>query len=264
MTMFDTLAICLRSTPYREADRIVTLYSAAHGELRAIAKGVKKPPGKLAGVCEPLTLNHVYLVRGKSLHTVTGYQRMESFRTLRGSLERMAAGSACTDVVRLLGRENDPDSHAVYNLLAETLKALDIDDGQHWIASSLRFHVGLLDLSGYLPRFDRCVVCASPLDGDRAGHYPFFLELGGLACEGCQSMVTGSRRVNVSTATLHLLEAPDNATLYDYAFRAHRFLGWYWGVRMEQDLKSFDFLLQMIATAHGEGSAADVGTAERV
>ncbi len=245
MQNFDTHAISLRATPFQEADQIVSFYTAEHGELRAVVKGVKRPTSKLAGACEPLTLNRVILARGKTLHTVCSYERIESFSTMRADLERMAAGTVCTEVIRLTAREEDPDSDSIYALLANTLHRLDQPEVP-WIESSLLFHTLMLQLAGYLPMFDRCISCDHALDLDGTPYYPFFLSQGGFLCRDCYPMTKDPHRVNVSTTTLKLLMRPEDTSLYGNAVKAHRFLAYTWGHRLERPVKSFDFLFQLV------------------
>lgn len=245
MTTFSTLAISLKATPFKETDQVVAFYSAEHGELRAIAKGVKKPTSKLAGSCEPLTLNQIYLAKGKNLHTVCHYERVESFSNLRQDLERLAVGTTCTDVVRFLGRENDPDSQMVYHLLAQTLTQLD-NLQVPWIQTSLEYHLHMLRLAGYLPVFTHCVTCHEGLAVETAPHFPFSLELGGFLCATCEVIHQQMKLVNTSAKTMQLFQAPNNEAFYENAFKAHRFLAYYWSHRLERELKSFSFLLRLL------------------
>ncbi len=245
MTTFDTLAICLKATPFREADQIVTFYSAQFGELRAIAKGVKKPTSKLAGACGALTLNHIYLAEGKNLHTVCHYQRVESFNLLRQDIECLAVGTVCTDIVRLLGREADPDSQVIYDLLALTLRNLDNPE-LSWIPSSIDFHKEMLKIAGYFLDFTRCASCEQVLDLDHSPYYPFFFSLGGFICSHCESHLKDPHRVNVSSKTLQLFGMPENEAYFENAIKAHRFLAYHWHHRIERPINSFDFLFHLI------------------
>ena len=45
-------AIILRSIDYQDSSKIITALSQTHGKIALIAKGVKKPKSKLAGVIE--------------------------------------------------------------------------------------------------------------------------------------------------------------------------------------------------------------------
>lgn len=248
MTQFDVHAISLKTTPFQETHMVVSFYTAEHGEVRAVAKGVKRATSKLAGACEALTLNHVYLARGKSLDTLCHYDRLHSFNAMRGDLERMAAATACTEVVRILGRENDPDSHAVYHLLASTLGHFD-DTGRPWVQTSLQFHLQMLKLAGYLPWFTHCVSCESALDLFALRYFPFYLSHGGFLCRACATAFSHVPHVDVSTRTMRLLGNPEALEDEEATPKAHRFLAYYWGQRLERPLKSFDFLFQLLPSA---------------
>jgi DNA repair protein RecO (recombination protein O) len=244
MTMFDIKAISLRTTPFREHDRIVSFYSAEHGELRAVAKSVKKPTSKLAGACEPLTLNHVYLARGRSLHTLCHYERLESFPEIRQDLTRLAIASICTEVIRFCGQENDQDSPLIYEQLALTLRSLNQPE-MPWVMSSIRFHIGMLALNGYLPSFRDCVQCNHPLNLDELSYFPFSPMQGGFLCQSCHGLRSHVHAVNVSTQTIRLFLTPDDPEFSENTLKAHKFLAYYWESRLERPLKSFDFLFQM-------------------
>lgn len=246
----------MRATPYREADLVLVLYTAEHGQLSAIAKGVKKPAAKLAGACEPLTLNRLMLARGKSLHTVCHYERMASFNRMRGDLERMAAASVCTDLLWHLGRAHDPESEVVFTLLSQTLEGLDTPQ-EPWISHSLGFHIHMLGIAGYLPDLEHCVHCQEVLPVETEHYFPFSLLLGGFLCRSCGALTTSSQRVNVSSATIRLMRHPDDTDLYANALKAHRFLAYYWGHRLDRPLKSFDFLFDLLEqqAPAGEGQS---------
>ncbi len=260
MTTFETNAICLRTTPFREADLIVTFFSAEHGILRAIAKGIKKSTSKMAGACEPLTLNHLQLASGRNLHTLCHYDRLESFPHLRLDLEKLAVGSICVEIVRLLGRENDPDSRDIYLRLAEALHQLD-QQQTPWISVSLHFHLAMLEQAGYLPPLAQCVHCETGLPLDELPYFPFALEAGGLLCRQCAGHFMHQHRVNVSSNTIRLLLSPTDNRFFGNAVRAHKFLNYYWGHRLETQLKSFDFLFQLLDQRHHHDDQALLATA---
>ena len=180
--------------------------------------------------------------QGRNLNTVCHYDRLESFNYLRGDLDRLAVGSVCTDVIRLLGRENDPESAAIYALLAETLRRLN-DPEQPWQAVSLQFHTDMLRIAGYLPEFTRCLHCESALELEETSHYPFYLALGGFLCRSCHLHSTHAQRVNVSTKTLQLLTSPETPALYGNAVKAHRFLAYYWGTPFGASREKFRFFI---------------------
>jgi len=223
----------------------VWFYTDTHGQIRAVAKGIKRPTSKLAGATIPLTLNHLELQQGKDLHTLRVYDRLASFHHLHQDIERLAVGTTLTDVLHHLGQENDEDSAAIYSLLKWALEGLD-NKNEPWVATSISFHLQLLNIAGFLPHFKSCVTCDEMLALDDHEYFPFSMGLGGFLCFGCRYQAQGASLVNMSTRTIQLFLDPHNQTLSSQTVKAHRFLAFYWGQRLERNLKSFDFLYQLL------------------
>ena len=47
MAFYKTRAISLKTAPFAEADKLVTLFTRDHGKIRAIAKGARRVPSRL-------------------------------------------------------------------------------------------------------------------------------------------------------------------------------------------------------------------------
>src|SRR5438094_731485 len=63
-------AIVLKGMDLGEADRIITLYTRSFGKVRAVAKGARRPTGRLAGHVEPLAHSVFQLAKGRALKTL--------------------------------------------------------------------------------------------------------------------------------------------------------------------------------------------------
>src|SRR5438093_11062967 len=97
-----------------EADRIVTLYSRDVGKIRAGAKGVRRTTSRSAGHLEPFTLSDVLFAVGRELDVISQADTLESFRTIRESLELATHAYYLTEVVDLL-TEDRHENRAVYD-----------------------------------------------------------------------------------------------------------------------------------------------------
>ena len=71
MPSYRAHALVLRKTKLGETDAIVTLLAEDGRELRAVAKGLRKPGSKLGGVLEPFTEVSLLLHTGRSLDVVS-------------------------------------------------------------------------------------------------------------------------------------------------------------------------------------------------
>ncbi len=71
MKSYRDEAIVLRTHKLGEADRIITLLTAEHGQVRAVAKGVRKTTSKFGARVEPFSVIDAQLHRGRTLDTLT-------------------------------------------------------------------------------------------------------------------------------------------------------------------------------------------------
>ena len=194
----DTPAFVLRTRPFGESDRIVTLLTARHGKLSGIAKGAKNSRRRFAGTLEPFV--HIRAVfRQRASSDLVFLLRCELLAALRGfsrDLDRFAAGSYVLELTDRLvfGRESGAD---VYQLLHEALTLLDHGTAVSPVLRAFELH--MLAATGYAPALDRCRAC-----GTRAADV-FFLddERGGLACRRCVSV--GRLVKPVAAATMQAL-----------------------------------------------------------
>jgi len=175
-------AVVLRSIRYGEADRVLHLYTADHGRLGAIAKGVRRPRSRFGGRLEPFFRLQIMLHQGRGdLHTVTGAETVAAHPRLREHAAALdAAARACDAVARLFG---DGDPHpAVYALLCNELALLDSRPDRAGRANQLAFRLKLLVASGLAPVLAHCASC-----GERDHLSGFSGAAGGVVCSACEA-----------------------------------------------------------------------------
>src|SRR6185369_2515779 len=117
-----TPALVLRTRPYGESDRIVTLITEQHGKLTGIAKGAKNSRRRFGGTLEPFVLIRA-VFRQRSSSDLVFLLRCELIGTLRAftrDLDRFAAGSYVLELTdrMVVGRESGKE---VYTLVHEAL-----------------------------------------------------------------------------------------------------------------------------------------------
>ena len=83
MKSYRDEAIVLRTHKLGEADRIITLLAAEHGQVRAVAKGVRKTTSKFGARVEPFSVIDAQLHRGRTLDTLTQVASITPTCTLR-------------------------------------------------------------------------------------------------------------------------------------------------------------------------------------
>ena len=179
---FKTEAVVLRSLRLGEADRVLHLFSADHGRLGAVAKGVRKVRSRLGGRLEPLSRVNLVLHEGRGdLHTVTSVDTVRSHASLREHREPLERGSAACHAVLRLFDSAEPNP-AAYNLLCRELALLDSDPAAASRAQALAFRAKLLLAAGFAPELASCASC-----GEGDGLSGFSPAAGGVVCSSCES-----------------------------------------------------------------------------
>jgi DNA repair protein RecO (recombination protein O) len=168
-----------------EADRVLHLYTEAHGRVGAVAKGVRKTMSRFGARLEPLSHVELVLHRGRGeLETVTAAQLVHSHRETREDYYRFSVGMIGAEAMLRLFSEEEANERAFTALT----RFLDLLDGTPHTAErpaldplGLAFQLKLLWLAGYLPHVTACAECGS--EGVAlVGYSP---RAGGAVCERC-------------------------------------------------------------------------------
>ena len=104
-----TTAIVIDRTKLGESDLILTLLEADGSQGRAVAKGARKPGGRLAARVQLFCELDLLLALGRNLDVVAEAQLTEPHSTLRGDLARVSAASVVCEVARLTSFPDAPD-----------------------------------------------------------------------------------------------------------------------------------------------------------
>ena len=162
-----------------EADRIITLYTPAHGKIKAVAKGIRKPASRKAGHLELFTRVDLMVAQGRSLDVISQAQMMDAFLPLRTDLIRATYGAHFVELLDAFTEEGD-DNPGLYGLLVSGLRWLCTTSDLSRTARYYELHI--LDSAGYRPEFSQCVGCGNmlkPLD-------QFYSPVeGGVICPDC-------------------------------------------------------------------------------
>lgn len=189
---YRTRAIVLDRTALAEQDLILTLLSADGSERRAVAKGGRKPGGRLAARSELFGEIDVLLAQGRNLDIVSEANVVDAHPRLRGDLERVSAASAICEVARLTCFA-DAEDPFLYPLCSRALKACEQADGQTQLDLCVAAYVfKVLAHGGWRPELRACVLCGD----DDTSH--FSVAAGGALCASCAKDVEGATEVSRS------------------------------------------------------------------
>ena len=180
--MFNTTkALVLREVRYKEADRMLTLFTSADGKITAKARGALRKGSKTAAATQQLTYGEMTLFGNRGKWTVNEATVIEPFSGLRTDIADFALGCYFAECLEALSVEDQPDA-ALLQLGLNSLYALSkkMYPPRHIKAA---FELRLMCLAGYEPNLSACAVC-----GSEAPEEPLLsLADGRISCRRCRN-----------------------------------------------------------------------------
>jgi len=180
MASYSVRALVLRKTKLGETDVIVTLLAEDGRQLRAVAKGQRKPGSRYGGRLEPYCVVDLLVHEGRSLDVVTEAETCESFAALREDFDRSTAAAVVADILDKTSQEGQTEER-VFGLALATLGAMADSPVEALPALVSGFIAKALAMQGYRPELEACACCAEEATGGRG----FSLRAGGVVCPSC-------------------------------------------------------------------------------
>lgn len=186
---FPTTAIILNRRDYREADRLVSVYTPAYGRLTLLARGARKLGSKLAPHLEPISVSSLLVVKGKGFDYVGAALMTKPLLGVKQDLNKLYFAGQALRRFNLLVKEGERDPE-LFVWLEKWLLSLDsASDGTTLNKEDGRFRLALFSwrlfaLLGYGPQLQVCVACGQNLP---SGKNNFALDKGGLICATCSA-----------------------------------------------------------------------------
>ena len=169
-------AVVLRTHPLGEADRIITLLTKERGQIRAVAKGVRRTKSRFGARLEPFMVVDVQCYEGRNLDTVTQAESLATYgQTIARDYTVYTAATVMVETAERLTEEHEPSTQQ-YLLLVGALRSLgggEHDPGLVLDAYLLRS----LAVAGWAPSFYDCAKCGGP-----GPHSAFNIAAGGAVC----------------------------------------------------------------------------------
>ena len=185
MPSYSARGLVLKKTKLGETDLIVTLFAETGQQIRAIAKGARRPGSKLGSHLELYSVVDLLLHTGKSLDIITEAKSWVTNEACRRDIEHSAAAAVVVELLDKVSRDNDVEAR-LFSLSLEALRCIgDVDRcGLELIAAAhiLKTSAQL----GYRPALDSCAVCGSSMTIKEGLQYPFSMLEGGIQCPSCR------------------------------------------------------------------------------
>jgi len=149
MRSFKTEGIVIRRKNFREADRIVTIFTKSRGKIKIKASGVRKITSRRSPHIELLNYSIFNLHQSPSstsLPVLTEVESLENFSVLKKDLKRMGVAFHFCELVDSLCAENQ-ENEEIFNLLQQALTTISKHNDLDLV--SYRFELKLLKLLGF-------------------------------------------------------------------------------------------------------------------
>ena len=119
-------AVVLRTYRLGEADRIIVMLTRSHGQVRAVAKGVRRTTSRFGARLEPFSMVDVQLHRGRSLDVVAQVETLHPFaRAIAGDYAVFTCASTMVETAERLTQDDglvavEPARHHVPSRISIT------------------------------------------------------------------------------------------------------------------------------------------------
>ena len=205
-------ALVLREVRYKEADRILTLFTYDRGIVTAKARGAVRKSSRIAAATQQLTLSEMDFFENKGKLTVQEAVVKEPFEGLRMNFENYALGCYFAECIEAFVQEEQPDADA-FQLILNSLYAVS-----HELCSPLlvkaAFEIRLMCLMGYAPDLSGCCYCGKtdpvlPVLGVQSGH---------ICCRECRKngLGEGMYLCNASLGAMRYIAAAPAKRLFSF------------------------------------------------
>lgn len=154
-----TDAIVLKQSDYRERDVLLCVFSREYGKMNFVAPGARKISSRNAMNLLPYSEVQILFDyrEGKSMFRLQTANTISMFRRLRADLAASAAAGVVCETADALSVPMEGDSSCEYELLRQSLAALDEGHDPGTVLSL--YLADMLRLFGSAPEVDGCTVC---------------------------------------------------------------------------------------------------------
>jgi DNA repair protein RecO (recombination protein O) len=195
--------VVLKTTPLRESDLLVTLYTATHGRVAAVARGARKSQRRFAGALQLLVLGRYQLGRRPrgELWGLDSAEVEREWTQLAADVFAVAHASYIAELVTSLMPAESPEPH-VLDVIVALWESLA--EGGPSPAALRAVEIELLDVAGHRPALDACAACGAT---DLEVGAMFDPTRGGAICKRCAATSRTAGVRPLETGTLAYLRA---------------------------------------------------------
>lgn len=181
--MSETITgIVLNSIDYKDADKLLTIYSLEYGKITSVLKGCKKPNAKLKFAFQPFCFAEFEINAKGDFLTVTNAELKESFFSITEDYSKFQVGCEILKIVNKTAMQNVANPQLFICILKAFNLLANYSDVSHELIYA-KFLTEFLSASGYAINTKKCAGCGMDI---KTKHF-FNYSSGGIVCVACKN-----------------------------------------------------------------------------
>lgn len=179
--------IVLRKTKLKESDLILTLMAQDGRQIRAVAKGARKPTSSFAARLDLFSNARVLFASGRNLDIVKEARLVDAHEPLRCDIALSACASPMAELLTRATQDELPVPR-LFDMTQAAFTALEEAQGTVRLLLLAAYLLKACALLGFRPILSQCTSCGCPLDAvgaPQAAGLHFSPRAGGVLCGTC-------------------------------------------------------------------------------
>ena len=173
--------IVLKSTDYKDSDKLVTIFSADLGLIDARVRGVKKNKAKLTFAVQPFAFVEFMLIKSGNFYTCINATSIDQFYNITLDFDNYIFMLACLEICLKTVQKNDQNTE-LFLLLLNSLKLVCYDSVNSMYVF-IKFMLESFKLLGYNFETSICPICGDKVTNKNPA---FSYDYNWMLCEKCE------------------------------------------------------------------------------
>ena len=182
MDEIKTRGIVIKATDYKDSDKLVTIFSADKGIIKARARGVKKAKAKLAFAVQPFAFVDFVLATKGGFYTIINASSVDQFFELTTDFDKYIFCLAALEVCEKTIKENDQHQD-MFLLTLKLLKMVCYSDASPMVLF-IKYMLEALRHLGFALHLPSCACCNQELPSKL---FAFSYDYNGMLCAKCSN-----------------------------------------------------------------------------
>jgi len=174
--------VVLKTTEYKDNDKLLTILTLEKGKILVKARGVKKSTSKLKAFCQSFCFADFELASSGAGYVLTGVNEIENFYNLTTNIDKFSYAFCVLELVDKICAENQ-EYISIFIDMLKTLQQMTKDNVDCRLVLC-KFILNLLNHEGFNINLNKCSNCKSPL----VSNLYFDLNRGDVLCPACKAL----------------------------------------------------------------------------